>query len=519
MDELIRQFLTILRGIWHRRWIGLIVAWVVGVVGAVVILRIPDRYEANARIFVDTQSVLKPLMAGLTVQPNIEQQIAMLARTLITRPSIDRLLRNSDMDLLARTPRERERLIDELIKEIKLTGGGRENIYNVSYQDVEPERARRVVQNLVSMFVESGLGDKRRDAESARRFIEEQIKNYEKKLEEAENQIKEFRIRNLGLTGGNGQDYFGRMSALNDELAAARLELRAAEQSRDALKRELSGEDAVILMEPGTGTGSSVATPELDARIEAQRKSLDELLRRYTDEHPDVVGTKRLIAQLEDQKREEIEARRKVVASGGRASGSPNPVIQQLKVTLAESEAKVASLRGRIGELSSRVENLKAAAERVPKVESEFAQLNRDYDILKKNYEQLVSRRESASISGDVDAVAGIADFRLIDPPRTSSRPVFPNRMALVPLVLGVSLAAGIFAAFAVSQVFPVVQDARALRTISSRPVLGSVSFVAGDDSIRSARMANAAFSGSLLGLIVIYGAWSAWVTWTMLRG
>ena len=101
MDELLHQVLTALRGMWRRRWIGLAVAWAVAVIGAVVLLRIPDRYEATARVFVDTQTVLKPLMSGLAVQPNVDEQISMLARTLIARPNIEKIMRSSDLDVTA----------------------------------------------------------------------------------------------------------------------------------------------------------------------------------------------------------------------------------------------------------------------------------------------------------------------------------------------------------------------------------------------------------------------------------
>src|SRR5512138_3809094 len=103
MDEYLQQLVTALRGKWRRRWIGLAVAWATAVIGAVILLRIPDRYEATARVYVDTQTVLKPLMAGLTVQPNVDEQITMLARTLIARPNIEKIIRSADLDVTATT--------------------------------------------------------------------------------------------------------------------------------------------------------------------------------------------------------------------------------------------------------------------------------------------------------------------------------------------------------------------------------------------------------------------------------
>ena len=146
MDELLRQLVTILRGMWLRRWLGLAVAWLVGIVGAIVVFSIPDRYEASARVYVDTRSVLKPLMAGLVVQPNIDEQISMLARTLIARPNVEKIIRSADLDLATKSQIEKDKLVDSVTQRIKFAGAGRGDIYGLSYQDTDPERAKRVVQ-------------------------------------------------------------------------------------------------------------------------------------------------------------------------------------------------------------------------------------------------------------------------------------------------------------------------------------------------------------------------------------
>lgn len=512
MDELLRQALGILRATWRRRWIGVAVAWGVALVGAVVVARIPDRYEASARIYVDTQSVLKPLMQGLAVQPDINQQINMLARTLITRPNVEKLARISDLDHLAVTPADRDRLIDDLTRAIQISGGGRENLYNVTYRDVKPERARLVVQNLVSLFVESGLGDKRRDTEGARKFIDEQIKAYEVRLEEAENRVKEFKLRHLGMLDGGGKDYFGRIAALTEELAKLRVELRVAEQSRDSLKRGLADEEPNLLAEvPAT---ANITVPELDTRIDAQRRQLDELMRRYTEEHPDVAATRRTIATLEAQRQQEVEARRRAAAKAqAKSAAATNPVFQRIKIAMAEADSNVAALRARVNETQSRLAELRAAAGRIPQIEAEMAQLNRDYEVIKRNYDALVARREQASISEDVDTNAKLAEFRVIEPPRVSPKPVFPNRLALVPVVLLAALGAGVLAALVASQVFLTFDGLRSLRSVTQRPVLGSVSLIANDAMLRRARLLNTAFAGSVVGLIVMYGAWIVWLS------
>ena len=179
---------------------------------------------------------------------------------------------------------------------------------------------------------------------------------------------------------------------------------------------------------------ASVSVPELDGRIESQKKSLDALLLRYTDQHPDVVAARKLIEELEAQKSQEIQIRRKSVGNGPAMAGAgASPVMQQMKIALGEAEANVASLKARVSEYESRVQQLAAASRMLPQLETEYTQLNRDYDVNKKNYDALVARRESATMAVEMGATSGVADFRLIDPPTVPAKPSAPNRLLLMP--------------------------------------------------------------------------------------
>src|SRR5450631_835103 len=115
MEELFARISTIATSMWRFRWPSMLVAWLVGVVAAAVVFLIPDQYAATARIYVDTQSILKPLMSGLAVQPNIDQQVVMLSRTLISRRNVEKLVRMADLDLKSETKAEQERLVAKLM--------------------------------------------------------------------------------------------------------------------------------------------------------------------------------------------------------------------------------------------------------------------------------------------------------------------------------------------------------------------------------------------------------------------
>jgi polysaccharide chain length determinant protein (PEP-CTERM system associated) len=520
MQEIIDLARTVLRGVWAYRWWGLVGAVLVGIGGIVAVSTIPNKYEASARVYVDTQTILKPLMSGLAVQPNVEQQVTMMARTLISRPNVERVVRMADLDLGVTSQEQRDALVDSLMKEIQFATTGRSNLYTINYRAQQPERAQKVVQSLLTIFVESNLGGSRRDSEQARRFIDEQIKLYEQRLVEAENSLKEFKIRNITQMPNMGQGSVERSSSLQLELAQARMQLAEAENARNELTRQLSIEPQQIPSDQMYPASGSAFRSEYDDRIDLQRKRLDELMLRFTAQHPDVIGTRRVIEQLEAARDADRKAQadRQETANPGAPKREPgmiaNPVYQQLRVSLAESEATVAALRARIQGYESRIAALRESATSIPKLEAELTQLNRDYEVTKRNYDQLLARRESAQLSGEMEASTGGADFRVIDPPRVTPEPVSPNRGLLLAGVLIASLGAGAGIAFLRDQIRPTFYDLRSLRNATGMPLFGAVSMIADDAGRRLARRSAIVFSSAAagyLGLFAIVLAW-AWL-------
>ena len=513
-----KELMAFLPGVWQHRWWGLWTALIVGVGGVGLTLLMPDRYEATARVQLDTQTILKPLLSGLAVQPNTDQQVQMMARTLVSRPNVERVVEMTGLDQ-GLDEIKRDRLILDMLKKIQFRPSGGSNFYAVAYRDPDPAIARKVVESLLTIFQEANLGDQRRDAIKARGFIDEQLAVYEQKLVEAEAALKDFKVRNLNLMPNLASDYVAQTAEAQKELTQTRLELRQLESSREALRQQLATEPPTLSTRSSNPDGSPGAPANMslaDTRLDAARKQLDSMLVRFTDEHPDVVNMKRTIKELEE-----------LVASEHRNGGSdperqigsvPNKVYQDLKISLADTEARIASLRAKVAEAQVWLADARKAAQTIPQVEAEYTQLMRDYEVNKNSYDQLLRRREQAEISGSMGSDSGLGSFRVIDPPYVGQRPASPNRPLLLIGVLLASLAAGLAMTFFRDASVPTFRDPEALVEHTGLPMLGTVAFNADARTRAASRRGAFAFSASAMLYIGAFTALIAIQTFAYLK-
>ncbi|HEU0225987.1 MAG TPA: XrtA system polysaccharide chain length determinant [Steroidobacteraceae bacterium] len=485
MLNVVDQVLDELRGTWRFRWAGLVVAWIVSVIGWVIVYSMPDRYEAMARVYVDTRTPLRPLLTGVAADQDIEAQLIMVRQAMMGAPSLERVAREADLLVRATTVPQRQALVTGMAERIKIDlepAASRDpripnTFYRITYQDHSREKAIKVVDLLLNAFVETTFGTKRSSAESAQVFLADQLRQYRERLAEAESALAEFKRQNIGMVPGEAGGFFQRLDQQQANVQRVEAQLRVALSRRAELQRQLRGESPYVAGAAGAGGVAAGQGPaDTASRIQETQARLDDLLLRYTDRHPDVVAAKQTLEDLKARQQEELEAVRRGDAGAAAVAGaSSNPVYQTIQTQLHDTEVQIAALRGELGDYQRNVAELRRALDTAPEVEAEFTRLTRDYDVTQTQYNNLLQRLEQARVSEDAQQT-GIVDFQIVDPPSAPFSPVFPTRPLLVGVVLLLALAVGAGVAWLLCKMRPVFHHGRTLAEITGLPVIGVIS-------------------------------------------
>lgn len=469
-----------IHGAWRFRRTALLVAWIVCVLGWLVVLAIPDTYSASARVYVDTRTRLSQVTQGIAVDSNIASQAEEVRQALLGGPQLQKVARLAIPGFATATPETQadiiQRLRDRL--EVEATNDRQQeknqpaDLYTITYLDRSRDGARRVVDQLLRLFLANALGGSQEGSEQAQQFLTQQIADYEKKLAAAEGRLADFKREHAGLVPGTTGDYFARLHTESDELDKDRVALTVAEQKRDELRRELAGEMPLM----GSAAGGAHGAADTATQIRETQARLDDLLLRFTDQHPDVIAARNQLADLKKRQKAELEAVRRgdqtAIASSGVAS---NPVYQGMKLQLSQIDVEVAAARQQVADQEKKITEQRKMINTAPQVEAEFERLNRDYSVTHTQYQALVDRLSRAKLSDKADAT-GVVRFEVVDPPSVDPEPVFPKRTKLILMVLLAGLGAGLGVAYLMHQLRPVFTSARQLTDATQLPVLGSVS-------------------------------------------
>jgi len=442
-------------------------------------------------------------LCRLTARENLISEVELVSKAMLTRPNLETVARDTDLDLRAETPQEMEILITGLQRRVKIVGGG-DKIFSISYTDANRDKARDVVSSLLNTFVESSLGAQGDDVDMTEHALALEINNHEQRLETAEADLADFKRRNLGHMPDDDTDYYTRLQTAISAVSETDGQIRLIRHKRDEISRQLEGEEPVFGLLPSTSP-QAIANCSKAGNIAQLQAQLSELLVDFTEKHPRIVMLRETITTIEEQCATELASMPSTpMLNPATQSLDLNPVYQNLRLQLSNAEVELAALQEQYRTSQRQVAQLRSDVDKISQVETDLKRLNRDYGVVESRHQELLRRWETLQSKQRLDPVTDQVQFNILEPPFAPARPVAPNRSMLLIGVLIFSLGVGAAIAFGLNQLKPVFFTRHSVTRVAGLPVLGSVSMIMSpDDMVVRTRMA-VVWAGATLSLFLL---------------
>ncbi|MFC3051203.1 XrtA system polysaccharide chain length determinant [Kordiimonas pumila] len=525
LHEVFQQLKTIAYGIWRKRWYLLVTSWIISLLGWGLVSTMPYRYEANARIFVDADTILPMIAKNLGIDVDTTRKVDAIRRTLITRPNIEKIIRRSDyLDRLASNDALLTEMVASLQRDIRIIPLD-DGEYRIQYEIDEKrlsdkqrsEVAKNVVNSLLSFFLEKGGESGGSDVRQGQEFLEQNIREYSDRLSSAEAAHAKFLQDNLEYVGGDSK-FLTRLDNAKKDLRETRNKIGELRVSQQTLQEQLKNVPPTIREARSARTKNGGDRDPLQERLADLQKKLDQLrILGFRDMHPDVVNVSRQIDALKvemEQQQAEVAAEIEDAVQTGRASNltteTPNRLYEELMLQNVQTLTQIKSMEQREAEQINQVAELEEKAKRVPEIEAEESQLKRDYNLIRKTYESLQKQKQSLDLRADVEGADETVAFRVVEPPVAPKKPSGPPRLLFMSAVLVGALVAGIGVALVLSQLRPVIITVEQLRASFDLPVLGNVTRTLSEQETKQRSIDLLLFAGLSALLFIVFAVFLA---------
>lgn len=488
---------------------------------------IPNTYQSEMIVAIIPQRVPDSFVKT-TVTMRTDQRMDELSVQVMSRTNLTQLISELGLyrDELTRLPMEdvvglMRAGLDIGLEPLRRGPAGPQppHAFHVRFTYSDPSTSALVTQRIGAMFVEENSRGRSALAEATNAFLESELEQARRRLEEQEQRLEAFRQQHGNALPSQLQANMEAVRYLQLQIQSL-VESVARDRDRkmmlERLYREAASDAPSVAANPPAAGGEPAASMSLERQLTSARSSLAALQTKYTVDHPDVVRTRSLIAELENR----VAAEAKAPPSAQTARSEPlDPLEMQRRENLRQMLAEIESLdrqtafkeseekrlRGDISEYQGRIES-------VPGLESEWVSLSRNYDTHQTAYKDLLVKSEAARVAVNLEEREIGEQFRIVDPAQVPVHPVtsirgFINGGALI---LGLVVALGIAMFLEVKDTsFRSETDVLEVLTL---PVLAMVPTII--DPVRTARKRKRKLALQTFGLTCLAGA--GYVAWTL---
>lgn len=440
-----------------KKYLGLLFSWHKLIVACVLLavsagfffyLQQPETYRSSASIIYQEQRV-NPSRLSPDTEMQMGEMVNTVSQQVMSRKNLEEMIGRFNLYENMQTELPTEEIIERFRENIEVSmDRARGNVFSVSFTGRDPDRVKQVTNALASKFIEENLRFREERARETAAYIQDELEMAKKRLNEKEAQMRDYRRKHYNEMPEQREANMNRLNALQERYNSLQNNIYNVEQTRALVaeqlevRRKAQSQGAAAA---DTDSGQAPAGPAEE--LAAARSRLQELLTRYTSEHPEVKRLERRIERLES----EVEAMQAAVEKEGEegesgeaaAAASSDPRIAELASRLNEIDVNLKTMRKEAEKVRRQMEQYQAWIDAAPAVEAEWSALTRDYEELKQYHDELLSRSLAAEAAQNLEVRQKGSQFKVVDSAYLPKTPIKGTFLKILMIALFAGLAAG----------------------------------------------------------------------------
>jgi len=412
-------------------------------------LNIPRAYQSSASIIYKEQNINPSRMApdeGMQVQ----EMVNTVTQQVLSRTNLEKVIKNFNLyaDMQKIVPIED--IIEKLReKDIEVSvQRNRGNVFSVSFRGIDPQKVMKVTNELAAKFIEENMRVREERAKATASYIQDELRMSKETLHDKESQMRDYKLKFYNEMPEQRAANMNRLNALQEQFQAIQSSIHDREQTRLLVAEQLEIRKNIRSAAAGPDSeGYETDSDRLWSELETARNTRQELLARYTSEHPNVKRIEKQISQLESELKKLKEPGSGFAIDGPAASDDR---IQELALQSKEIELDLKILREQSKNNLNQIKTYQKWIEAAPIHEAEWSSLTRDYDELKRYHDTLLSQSLAAEAASSLERHQKGSQFKIIDP---AYLPVTPDKgpfriIFLASIFIGLATGMGLILGF-----------------------------------------------------------------------
>jgi polysaccharide chain length determinant protein (PEP-CTERM system associated) len=468
----------------RRLKIILIPALLAPLVGFAVSYAFAPKYTSQSTILIEGQKVPEGYVAPVVTQ-DLSNRIATLEQRTLSaehlRPVIENLKLAQGNGIEPKIDEIRGNVHIEAVQSVSISpNGGPRRAHRgevpgflLKYTASTAREAQALCAGLSDIMIRENLKDRAAVAQNTTDFMSRQVEEDKRKIDEQDSRLANFKKQYIGQLPGQEDGNLKILMGLNSQLDASTQTLNRAQQDKAYAESMLAQQIAAWK------ASQNVSNPQsLQQHLSSLQSQLVTLQSRYTEDYPEVVKTKRDIAEVQRQLDEINNAPAPAPTTSDKGNLQEPPEIRQLRLQIHQLQEQISTSTRDQQKIQESIKVYQGRVALSPAVEEQYKQLTRDNETMQKLYDDDLAKKRASEKQTAMELEQQGEQMRVLNTADLPASPSFPNRLLFAGGGLAGGLAIGLGLAFWLEFRDQSVRTEQDVLAILELPVLAQVPWV-----------------------------------------